>query len=162
MRIIAGLIVLLLCTAWGFGSSAVLRRRCVLLGELRLLLEHYSIGISCAAETLEELAAGGRGEFAQHLRKCAAEETDMRKAWARAVKELSGRAYCGEEELAILSELGEKLGTCSAEGQLSLLRLYSVRLDRLYGQATENADKKGRLYRSGGILAGAAAAVLLL
>ena len=46
MRVAAGLLILVICSAWGFRRSLLLKRRCTLLRELRLLVEQYSIEIS--------------------------------------------------------------------------------------------------------------------
>lgn len=162
MRIAAGLIILLLCAACGCRKSVMLKRRCKLIQELRLLLEHYAIEMSCTAPTLEELARLGQGEFGGILRRCADQTPDIRQAWGEAVEQLSALPHCGKEEAAAMSELGQALGTCPAESELSLLRLYSSRLDKLYEQAEKVSEQKGRLYRSGGILAGLGAAVLLI
>ena len=59
MRVAAGLVILLVCTLWGCRRSILLKRRCALISGLRLLVEHYSIEISCTAPTLDELAALG-------------------------------------------------------------------------------------------------------
>lgn len=162
MRIAAGLVIMLLCTVWGCRRSLLLKRRCALIQELRLLLEHYSIDIACTAPTLEELIKSGQGEFGEILRQCAGDTPDIRQAWSNAVAQLSGLSHCGKEEAELLSELGQALGTCPAESQLSLLKLYSSRLDRLYEQAEKTAEQRGRLYRSGGVLVGLGAAVMLL
>lgn len=162
MRVAAGLVIMLLCTVWGFRRSLLLKRRCTLIQELRLLVERYSIEIACTAPTLEELARNSEGEFGEILRQRAAECPDIRQAWSDAVSRLTEFSHCGKEEAELLSELGQALGTCPAESQLSLLKLYSARLDRLYEQAEKTAEQRGRLYRSGGVLAGLGAAVILL
>lgn len=162
MRVAAGLLMILIAGGWGLRRRGILRRRCKLLAELRLLLEQYSIEIACTAPTLEQLAGEGRGEFGAILKECAGNTPDIRRAWSAAVERLSALPYCRSEEAEILSALGRELGTCPAESGLSLLRLYSARLDRLYEQAEKTSEQKGRLYSSGGILAGLAAAVLLL
>lgn len=162
MRLAAGLLILLISGGWGLRRRGLLKRRCTLLSELRLLLEQYSIEIACTAPTLDHLAAEGRGEFGAILRECSGNTPDIRRAWSEAVERISALPYCQAEEAEILSALGKELGTCPAESVLSLLRLYSARLDRLYEQAEKISDQKGRLYSSGGILAGLAAAVLLL
>lgn len=120
MRVAAGLLILVICSAWGFRRSLLLKRRCTLLRELRLLVEQYSIEISCTAPTLAELAGNSGGEF------------------------------------------GRELGTCPAESQLALLKLYSARFDKLISAAEKSAEQQGRMYRSGGVLAGLGAAVMLL
>lgn len=162
MRAAAGLLLLLLLSGWGIRRSQCLKKRCRLLKELRLTLEQYSIALSSIAPPLEELSRDTPGEFGELLRGALAGTADIRGAWQEAVELLSGQSYCREEEAEMLRELGQSLGTCPAESQLSLLRLYSARLDKLSEQAEKTAEQKGRLYRSGGILAGLGAAVLLL
>ena len=162
MRVAAGLVILLVCTLWGCRRSILLKRRCALISRLRLLVEHYSIEIACTAPTLDELARLGQGEFGELLRCCAEEEPDIRQAWNCAVTRLAELPHCGSEEAELMSELGRELGTCPAESQLSLLKLYAARLDMLYQQAEKISEQKGRLYRSGGVLAGLGAAVMLL
>ena len=162
MRAAAGLLLLLLLSGWGIRRSQCLKKRCRLLKELRLTLEQYSIALSSIAPTLEELSRDTPGEFGGLLRDALARTADIRSAWQEAAGVLSGQSYCHEEEAEMLRELGQSLGTCPADSQLSLLRLYSARLDKLSEQAEKTAEQKGRLYRSGGILAGLGAAVLLL
>ncbi len=162
MRAAAGLLLLILFGGWGIWQRSLLKRRCTLLGELRLLLEHYSIEIACTAPTLEQLAAQAQGEFGGLLRRCSEEAPDIRLAWSAAAERLSALPYCHKEEAALMEELGKSLGTCPAESELSLLRLYSAKLDKLCERAESISEQKGRLYSSGGILAGLAAAVLLL
>ena len=156
------MVILLVCTLWGCRRSILLKRRCALISGLRLLVEHYSIEIACTAPTLDELARLGQGEFGELLRGCAEEEPDIRQAWNSAVTRLAELPHCGSEEAELMSELGRELGTCPAESQLSLLKLYAARLDMLYQQAEKISEQKGRLYRSGGVLAGLGAAVMLL
>ena len=89
MRVAAGLLILVICSAWGFRRSLLLKRRCTLLRELRLLVEQYSIEISCTAPTLAELAGNSGGEFGRLLCECSGSETDIRRAWSNAVDRLS-------------------------------------------------------------------------
>ena len=133
-----------------------------LLRELRLLVEQYSIEISCTAPTLAELAGNSGGEFGRLLCECSGSETDIRRAWSNAVDRLSAEPGCGGEEVSLLRELGRELGTCPAESQLALLKLYSARFDKLISAAEKSAEQQGRMYRSGGVLAGLGAAVMLL
>ena len=162
MRLAAGILIFLICSAWGFRSSLALKRRCVLLGELRMMVEQYSIEIACTAPTLPELARHSQGQFGRILCEAAGKTSDIRSAWSAAVDELSRLPECGAEESALLRELGGELGTCPAESQLSILKLYSARLEQLYSAAEKNSQQRGKLYRSGGVLAGLGAAVMLL
>ena len=105
---------------------------------------------------------GSQGEFGKLLRECPGNETDIRAAWSSAVDRLSALAWCGREEVQLLKQLGLELGTCSADSQISLLRLYSAQLDKLISAAERKSEQQGRMYRSGGVLAGLGAAVMLL
>lgn len=162
MRIAAGILIMIICAAWGFRRSLLLKRRCALLRELRLLVEQYSIEIACTAPTLEELAGNSTGEFGRMLRECIGSQPDIRRAWSSAADSFSALPWCGGEEVALLRELGRELGTCSAESQLALLKLYSARFDTLISAAEKKSEQQGRMYRSGGVLAGLGAAVMLL
>lgn len=162
MRTAAALLILLICSAWGFRRSLLMKKRCALLRELRLMTEQYSIEIACTAPTLEELARNSGGEFGRLLRECQGTETDIRAAWSSAVDRLSRYGWCDVEELQMLRELGRELGTCPAESQVSLLKLYSARLETLTAAAEKKSEQQGRMYRSGGVLAGLGAAVMLL
>lgn len=162
MRAAAGVIVLVVLGGWGLYRSRLLKRRCVLISELRLLLMQYSIEIKYTAPTLYQLAERGRGEFADILRECLVGEDNIRRAWESAAEKLSRLPYCRKEEAEIMAAVGRELGTVPAESALSLLQLYSARLDRLFEQAEQTFARKGKLYSSGGILAGLAAAVLVI
>ena len=109
MRLAAGLLILLISGGWGLRRRGLLKRRCTLLSELRLLLEQYSIEIACTAPTLDQLAEEGRGEFGAILRECSGNTPDIRRAWSEAVERISALPYCQEEEAEILSALGKEL-----------------------------------------------------
>ena len=96
MRVAAGLLILAICSAWGFRRSLLLKRRCTLLRELRLLVEQYSIEISCTAPTLAELAGNSGGEFGRLLCECCGSESVIRGAGSNAVDWFFGESGgCG-------------------------------------------------------------------
>lgn len=162
MNLLPAAAVFLLGTVCGHMRSRELRRRSQLLAELSQLITEFSVAIGCTSPTLDELAESCSGVFGELLRAAREDATDIRTAWSAAVEQLSGCSFCGSEESAILSELGRTLGTCSAEGQLSLLALHGARLAKLSAEADRAAVSKGRLYRSVGTLLGAGAAILIV
>lgn len=118
MRVAAGLLILVICSAWGFRRSLLLKRRCTLLRELRLLVEQYSIEISCTAPTLAELAGNSGGEFGRLLCECSGSETDIRRAWSNAVDRLSAEPGCGGEEVSLRGNSGGSLGHARLKASL--------------------------------------------
>lgn len=162
MRLFAALAAFLVGVLWGMSGSRRLRKRALLLSELRQLITEFSVAIRCTAPTLDELADSCSGVFGELLRAARQECPDIRGAWMNAVQQLGSCDFCGKEESAVLTELGRELGTCSAEGQLALLELHRCRLEKLSQEADEAAKSKGKLFRSVGALLGAGAAVLMI
>lgn len=161
MRTAAAIIILVLCTLWGAYKGELLKKRVLLLGELRLMLENYTIAISAYSPTLYELSGQTEGIFGELLKESMTECSDIRQAWSNAAQRLSQLPYCGEES-EILRELGKRLGTAPTEGELSLLRLYTAKTDRLCTAAEERYSQKSKLYRTCGALVGLGAAVLII
>lgn len=162
MKIIPAGLVFFVCCGTGLLRSMRLRRRLELLSELRQMLAEFSVGISFTAPTLDELAQSACGIFGKLLRGCREELPDIKSAWERACQSLERYSWCGAEEAGLLKSLGRSLGTSCAQGQLSLIALYAERLESLERSASEEYERKGKLFRSVGALAGAAAAVLIL
>lgn len=162
MNLLPAAAVFLLFTAGGHLRSRELRRRSQLLSELSQMTTEFSVAIRCTSPTLDELAEGCGGVFGELLRDSQSSTSDIKAAWMSAVQQLSRCSFCSSAEAAILTELGRGLGTCSAEGQLSLLELHGARLGKLRAEADAAAESKGRLYRSVGSLLGAGAAILII
>ena len=84
---------------------------------------------------------------------------DFHSVWRSAV---NGQASLLAEERDIYIKLGDILGAADAAAQLREFGILSDRLAALEGQLREEYVKKGRLYRSVGILAGLMAGILVL
>ena len=68
--------------------------------------------------------------------------------------------HLSPEVKEVLLELGEELGTTDLEGQLSALSQAHIQLQRFQDTYRVTYQKKGKLYRSLGLLAGLLLAVL--
>lgn len=157
MRLLAALIALICCAAEGFRRSAALRERAVFLGEISQLLSGFMIEIRCSGLTLEELISRADGRFAGSVRSCMA-DGGARDAWERACGGLPKKSA----ERALLSELGQSLGTSDREGTLRLLELYAERFSLLESEARAEYSRKGRAVMQVGALCGIAAAILII
>ena len=161
MNILAAITAFLMCTAYGISRSTELKKRSRLLYELKRLTVDFAVAIRFTSPTLDELAQSCCGVFGELLRHCRKNAPDIRSAWTNATR-LSQCSFCGKEEAEILFALGRELGTCSVQGQLSLLELHGTKLNSLCAQAEEAARSKGKLYRSVYMLLGAGAAILII
>lgn len=157
MRILSAVTVFLLCAAEGLRRRFALKRRAELLDDVLMMLNNFSVEISCRALTPDELIVNAKGSFAELVREKRSVLPNIRAAW---------EAACGElpksRERELLSELGQSLGTSDKSGQLRLLNLYGAEISRLKEEAWESYRKKGEAFSRVGMLCGAAAAVLIL
>jgi stage III sporulation protein AB len=84
---------------------------------------------------------------------------DFRGKWAAAADEL---AELQEGERDVLKSVGLALGTSDVDGQLSMLEVSAKRLSDYGDEAHAEYLKKGKLYRTCGLLAGLFAAILIM
>lgn len=82
-----------------------------------------------------------------------------RENWVSVANELT---ELEESERGIVKSIGLSLGTSDINGQLSMLEMNSQLLAKQIEIAHEQYMKKGRLYRSVGILAGLFVAILVI
>lgn len=86
-------------------------------------------------------------------------DCDVRNCWRNAL--IRDRSIPAEEK-AVLTELGQILGTTDAEGQLSGIASLLVRMEELREQRREEYLRKGKLYRSLGVMAGVSVGIILI
>ncbi len=67
-----------------------------------------------------------------------------------------------KEDAEILADIGRNLGTSDMEGQISMLSLQRTELEMLISSAESDCERKSKLYRSLGVLAGAFISVMLI
>ncbi len=97
-------------------------------------------------------------DFIKELVSMSENEADIHKAWSEAVK----KSAFGNEEREIMFLFGNMLGTSDINGQVSAIELYKKRLDNLFNELKTEYESKGRMYRSGGVLIGIMAGILLV
>lgn len=146
----------------GLQLSGQLRRRITRLETLVMLLEEMTSMLRYQAPTVRELldALCGQARYAQlgFLHTAQATAQPFGAAWQAG---LAADRQLTPAERELLQGLGSTLGSTDLEGQLAAIALYRVRLDEQLAGAQAVYARKGRLYRSLGVLGGAMVAVLL-
>lgn len=97
--------------------------------------------------------------FLQSLPDCYNTGEDFRILWSNA---LESQKNLGTEESALLTHFGSILGKSDAESQAESISAFQKELDRITEIRTENLLKKGRLYRSAGLLFGVMAGIMVI
>lgn len=163
VRIIAAIIFTSAGCAAGAAYSLRLREKCSISTVISDILRKTSVYIRYSALDVYEIVAKLKTDcpdnsFISRLPDSYIEGQNFHQLWQKAleVEELP------EEERLLLSEFGSILGTSDIEGQLSAIASLSERAEQLRSERSENYIRKGRMYRSVGVLAGVMVGILVL
>ena len=132
-------------------------------------MEKAALMIRCTAAPLEDIisaaAADSRLSCLSFLADIEAAldsgETDIRYLWHSCLKKAPPENI-RREELDVLEELGDILGSTDVQGQLDSLSLHRSVIVSIAEKAEEERREKGRLYRCLGVTAGLFIAVILI
>ena len=145
--------------------SASLHQRCIRLETLRRMTEDIASYIRyrelTVYEIVQELSTDNSYRDFDFV-CCLSRDLDRHRPfysqWERAADECR---FKGDERNLILS-IGNVLGTSDTQGQLAAMELYSAKLDSMIKASDEQYSRKGKLYRSLGVLSGAMLGILML
>lgn len=84
---------------------------------------------------------------------------DFSAEWSKAVE---GDSSLGDEEKSVLKSFGSTFGTTDANGQLTLIETTAEELKRICDVRESDYSRKGKLYRSVGMLVGVMTGIALI
>lgn len=163
----AGLAIIIAVTSFvGCYFSSALRTRLVNLKKINFLIDEIIILLRYKASTVYEitdcLAGNERFSDFYFLSKINSDNSiSFQQNWSSTVHTMPPSGL-KDSDLEILADIGKNLGTSDMEGQLSMLNLQRAELESLIASAETECEKKSRLYRSLGVLAGAFISVMLI
>ena len=158
LRIGAAIVAILMGTAAGLHFSCRLKMREESLRELISLLREMALLIRHRALPVRDLFAElSRYEFIRIVDKSGCK--DFRNDWGAAANSLT---ELEEPERSILKSIGQSLGASDIDGQLVMLEVSIQQLEKYANEAHEQLMKKGKLYRTMGVLAGLFVAILII
>lgn len=162
-----GILIVIACGGVGLLKSHSLGERLRMLTLLERLMEHFSTQIRFRSLTLEELLweciknpIFKELGFLETVSKDMSEGLTFKEAWQHGVGSWNGPLNPGDK-LLILS-IKEELGVSDTEGQLAALALVLEQLKALAKEALEDYQRRGRLFRSLGVLGGIFISLLLV
>jgi stage III sporulation protein AB len=158
-RIMAMILPIALGTGAGLYFSCRLKMREEALRELTQVLREMSLLIRHRALPVKDLFVElSRYEFIAKISKNN-DFREFRENWVEACDELT---ELEKSEREILKSVGLALGTSDVEGQISMLEVNAQLLSKSCDEAHEMFLKKGKMYRSIGMLAGLFVAIMTL
>lgn len=165
MNIFLSAITVLFGTATGIWLSKRLKERERFMSSVILLIKELTVQIKYTnSEIGFMLKNASQNEAYQNLlfvTACAhlSENGDFHFLWNDGVKK---QPYLTSADRELLFVLGDRLGGTDLDGQLSFLELSCEMLKKQQQEAAENYRKKGRMYRSVGLLCGLAVGIIVL
>lgn len=169
LRALAMISVFLGCTYWGIRASSLLRLRRDTLSAFKSSVNHLCSRMSYSAQPLALLAEQAKTKetevFWSLFSKRLAIEDDVSTAWKSAMEYArendAGFASLKIQELRIFEDYAKGLGSSDSTMQTKNGAWLQQRLDSVMSEANDAYNRKGRMFRSIGILTGVAAALLL-
>lgn len=158
-------IILIVFTGAGIGifASEKLKQQlcsCKLLIEMfnsiSVMIRYRAMDFYEVSKELKENISLSKLEFISQLPESYNGTNSFSDEWHKAVESDS---QIGFEEKEILHSFASNIGTSDIEGQLSELELVSCRLKAVEEKRKEDYIRKGKLYRSVGVLAGIMAGI---
>lgn len=144
--------------------SSALKIRCAALRKMNYMLDEMIMLLRFRSPTVYEIVQSlrdsGRFEEFGFLDKTEA-GVPFQQSWLKAVEKYPP-AGMKKSDLELLSDIGRKLGTSDTESQINTLGLQQAELAKLISDAESDCNKKSRLYRSMGVLAGAFISIMLI
>lgn len=151
---------------YGASRSEALKSRETVCREIRDLLAEISVYIRYRSlnvyEIARELNVSGHFQHLDFIKNLPAEyapNEDFHTLWSKAV---DSDPHMAADEKALLRSFGAVLGTSDIEGQLLLVEGALEDLKKIENKRSEEYRRKGKLYRSLGMLFGVMAGILFI
>ncbi len=147
----------------GIYFSLKLRDRYLLLTELNAIVLRMMGLLKYNRCTVCELLKRSKSEkllfITDEMVRLSEEGKKIDKLWKKEIEKIK---YLTTDDVRVISMLGQNLGTTETESQLAVMESVRCSLDILIKEADEIRKNKVRLYRTLGILLGAAVGIVIL
>lgn len=166
LKILGAICLVFAGAVYGTSKSEALKINCAICREIRDLLTEISVYIRYRGlnvyEISRELNTSDRFQHLDFIGKLPTEyvpSEDFHALWNRAV---DNDSCMGADEKALLRSFGAVLGTSDIDGQLLSVEGALEDLKKTEDKRSEEYRRKGKLYRSLGMLFGVMAGILFI
>lgn len=159
IKLFGAIAVIFACGAYGYKCCFDKSRRVRILEELITALEIFTQQISCTLTPLTEALKKNEESILFYAAEKIEKGVDVPTAFCEALNE---QHTLTDADKQILTAFSHGLCAENKDGQISNARLCKERLITAHSQARQEAQKCGRLYKSGGVLIGILIALIML
>ena len=169
MKNIGIILIILASAAAGAKAADGLAARCRVLRQTERFIEKAAMMIRCTASPLEDIISSAASDSSLFCLTFLSDietaldsgEINIRALWHTSLKKAPPE-HIRSEELAVLEELGDILGSTDVQGQTDSLSLMKAYIISLIENAETERKERGKLYRCLGITGGLFIAVILI
>ena len=164
IKISAMLLTILGGAFFGIDRSEKLKNRAEICREIEKVLQICEFTIKSSDSDVYSIAGKLKNNsfnglsFFRNLPERYEAGKNFRNDWENAIL----KSKLESEEKQLLREFGRTLGTSDTDGQLKVISAYIEEIHSLYEQRKAEYTKKGKLYRSLGILGGIMAGIIVI
>lgn len=130
-----------------------------MMNQISVMIRYQALDVYEITTALRQLPACAELHFLKLLPAQYEPSQDFHQVWKEAVQ---SDKMLGNEETGLLLEFGCSFGMSDAEGQLSSLEAALASLSVIEKRRSEEYAKKGKLYRSVGMLFGVMAGIIVI
>lgn len=170
MRLFGAFFVVIASAFVGFGFAAAVRRQCrqqeALLSALELMKNEMLYRMTPLSDVFAQLRSGGESAVAELFERWSENlygtaYMSVELALQRAIEQ-THELNLPPESLQTLRTLAQSLGKLDVDGQCSAIRLAQTQLESQLALTRAGSEKRAQSYRTVGVCAGLAVAVILL
>lgn len=138
-------------------KETILRKLILFTEEMSVHIRYQALEIPVLLWNMSQQSEYAELEFLAKTAEMSGENGDFHRAWEKNADEIP---HLSQSEREIVKSIGNGLGRTDTEGQISMLALNSTLLKEKYEKAHEEYTRKGKMYRSVGVLAGIGLAIM--
>lgn len=164
LKAVGAAAVFLSCLAIGFYKAMRMKRRCDSLEALSLCAEHIAAEVSFSKKRIERIFNETARSYNMLVFSDAAARIrteGIRSAWSKSLEDYAHDMALSARDMSAAKLLGG-IGDFTGEEQQRSIRTAKRLLELALGEARADFDRTARLYRSGGVLCGMLAVILLM
>lgn len=168
IKVLIGAGIIIVCSLVGIHKSSVLTLRTQLLDQAIVMLKKVEVCLAYERMTTGAVVSVlAQTQLAQQLTFVVQCHEDMEKgmifptAWKQSLWAFSRQNVLLDEDVKTLEMIGEILGAADAQSQLREISVVQQLLQQCRDHAQVQAEQKGKLYRSLGVLFGIGLAILM-
>lgn len=165
MKIVGIIIILISSSLLGIYFADRLKKRLKELSDIKCMLEQISVLIRYKVltvyEIIDELKDNDicrRLPFINNFNKI--KDESFYNQWCKSID--TSDTSLKDEDKKVLKSFGSFFGSSDVDGQLADIKVFAENIDNITVKAKEDYEKKSKLYKSLGVVAGAFISIMLM